>query len=219
MLGTLLTSLFGGRRARITTLGGLAEFMAARTAFVSQKVTLDYCRARAALHWQKLLGEEPFLRALEYCRWEAYAAVLGDVAEVVQIYLRRAGAPEPPLPEVVGDLARAALLRHPVPSHRESWDEVVDAIRARLQRANLAAPRPVHLVGTVSAPRVFEVLPIHGSVRRHDREVVTNSLRFLLVRVYGDLEQQVDGSAVVAAIAEGAEATETGSAARPIAGP
>ncbi len=203
MLAKLIASVFGRRRPRIGTLGELGETMAARTAFVSQKVTLDYCRARAAMHWQKLLGEQPFLEALEYCRWEAYAAVLGDVAEVIQIYLRRAGAPEPPLPEVLTDLARSALLRHPVPSHRDDWEDVVDAVRARLQRANLAAPRPVHLVGTVSAERVFEVLPIHSSVRRHDKEVVSNSLRFLLVRFYGDLEQEVDGQAIVAAIEDG----------------
>ncbi len=203
MLGNLIASVFGGKRPRIRTLGGLGETMAAQTAFVSQKVTLDYCRARAAMHWQKLLGEKPFLDALEYCRWEAYAAVLGDVAEVIQIYLRRAGAPEPPLPEVLTDLARAALLRHPVPPHRDGWEDVVDAVRARLQRANLAAPRPVHLVGTVSAERVFEVLPIHSSVRRHDKEVVSNSLRFLLVRFYSDLEKEVDGQAIVAAIEDG----------------
>ncbi len=206
MFRKLFTSVFRGPRPRVASLGGLAEVMAAHTAFVSQKVTLDYCRARAAMHWQKLLAEKPFLDALEFCRWEAYAAVLGDVAEVIQIYLRRAGAPEPPLPEALTDCARAALVRHPVPAHRESWEDVLEGLLPRLQRANLAAPRPVHLVGTVSAGRVFEVLPIHSSVRRHDREVVSNNLRFLLVRFYSDLEREVDAAAIAAALAEGVEA-------------
>ncbi len=206
MIREWLASVLGGKPPPVTTLGGLAEMMAGQTAFVSQKVTLDYCRARAAMHWQKLLGEKPFLDALEYCRWEAYAAVLGDVAEVIQIYLRRQGAPEAPLPEVLTDCARGALLRHPVPAHRRSWEDVLEAIRPRLERANLAAPRPVHLVGAVSADRVFEVLPIHSSVRKHDKEVVSNGLRFLLVRFYADLEKRLDAAAVIAAIEEGVAA-------------
>jgi hypothetical protein len=36
---------------------------------------------------------------------------------------------------------------------------------------------------------VFEVLPIHTNLKAHDREMVVNNIRFLLCRVYADMER------------------------------
>ena len=44
---------------------------------------LQYCRVRTGLNWDELFREQAFLDGLEVCRWEAYAALLADVAELV----------------------------------------------------------------------------------------------------------------------------------------
>jgi hypothetical protein len=178
------------------TLERLADFIAGRAAFVSQKSTVEYCRARAGIYWDKLFLEDEFVRAMEFCRWEAYAAVLEDLAEVALIYLRRCGAEGLPAADAVRGSAWSALIRHPVPPHRASWDDALEEIGARLRRAAMAAPRPVHEVGRPSAKRVFKVLPIHTNLTRQDREVVTNNIRFLLCRVYADMEAELDGAAI-----------------------
>ena len=176
------------RRERIAGVDGLADFLAARTAFVSQKSALDYCRARAGIGWTQLFREDEFGRAIERCRWESYAAVLADVGEVALIYLRHCGGDGPGLAVGLGRAVRAALVRHPVPAHRPDWDETCDVAQARLHRALLAPPRSVHRVGRSSAGKVFEVLPIHTNLKAHDREMVVNNVRFLLCRVYADME-------------------------------
>ncbi len=198
MLQRLLHRLLGPPRTPIRRLGELGEFMGAQAAFVSQKATIDYLRARAGLAWPQLFREKDFREALDYCRWEAYAAVLQDVAELAQIFLRRAGAPEAPLPAVLADLVELALGAYPVPAHRDDWTDVVAATRDRLERALLVPPRPVRLVGYESARRIFPIMPIHTNLARYDREVVENNIRFLLVGVYSELEQR----AVVAALLE-----------------
>ena len=186
-----------GRHPRVATPEGLADFLAARAAFVSQKSSLDYCRARAGLSWAQLFREDEFGRAMERCRWEAYAAVLADVGEVALIYLRhRGGCEGPRLASALGEVVRAALVRHPVPSHRTGWDDTVEAARVRLHRSLLAPPRPVHRLGRTSGRRVFEVLPIHTNLKAHDREMVVNNIRFLLCRVYADMEALLDGPAL-----------------------
>lgn len=197
------------RRPRVTTLGGLARHVADHAAFVSQKATWDYVRARAGVAWEKLFALPEFRDALEYCRWESYAAVLTDVAEVTQVLLRRAGAPEPPLPELFARIVEVGLLRHPLPSYRSDWEDVTAPLRARFERANLAPPKPVRLLGGHSAARVFEVMPIHDSLKKADRDFIENNIRFLLVRYYEDSEKLVDLDAVVAAIREGAELDAT----------
>lgn len=185
------------RRERIVGVDGLADFLAARTAFVSQKSALDYCRARAGIGWAQLFREDEFGRAIERCRWESYAAVLVDVGEVALIYLRHCGGDGPGLAAGLGRVVRAAIVRHPVPGHRSDWGDACEAAEARLHRALLAPPRPVHRVGRSSAGKVFEVLPIHTNLKAHDREMVVNNVRFLLCRVYADMEARLDGPALV----------------------
>lgn len=179
---SVLRRLLGsGRWAPVTAGPELADFIAAQTAYVAQRSVIEYCRARTGLNWEKLSLERMFLERLEVCRWEAYAIVLAEVAELALIRLRRDGAaaPEAYLPGVVA-AAQAALLRHPVPSHRAGWGDAAEAIERHLARAALAAPRPVHLVGIRSADAIFDLLPIHADLRPQDREMFRNSVRFAI---------------------------------------
>jgi hypothetical protein len=134
--------------------------------------------------------------------------VLGDVGEVALIFLRQSGANDGKLAHAVADCLGLALRRHEVPPHRPSWEDVVEAHAARLHQALLAPPRPVREVGRTSARRVFEVLPIHTDLKAHDREMVTNNVRFLLCGVYAEMERRLDGPALARAL------TDAGAAAR-----
>jgi hypothetical protein len=208
MLRRLLT-----RKSRppVATLAELADFLAAQTAYVSQRTVLEYCRARTGLNWDKLYREQAFVDSLEVCRWEAYAEVLAEVAELVLILLRRQSPAEPQvyLPRMaaaVGD----ALLRHPVPGHRTSWDSAAAAIERHLAQSLLAAPRAVHLAGFGAADAIFAHLPIHPDLRREDREMFRNSVRFALCRVYDEMTRRLDVPALAQALRGGAAPAERG---------
>jgi hypothetical protein len=197
-----LRRLLGSRRwAPVTTGEELADFLAAQSAYVAQRSVIEYCKARTGLNWEKLSLEQSFLDRLEVCRWEAYAIVLSDVAELALIRLRRDGAaaPEAYLPGLVA-AARAALLRHPVPSHRTSWTDAIDALERHLARAALAAPRPVHLLGMQSADAIFDLLPIHASLRPEDREMFQNSVRFAICGAFDAMSRHFQVPALEAAL-------------------
>jgi hypothetical protein len=179
---SILRRLLGRSRSPpVTTASELAEFLGAQTAYIAQRSVIEYCRARTGLNWEKLFAEPSFLDHLEVCRWEAYAVVLAEVAELALIRLRRDGAADPKayLPGLVA-AAHAALLRHPVPGHRATWADAAEAIERHLARAVLAAPRPVHLLGLHSADAIFDLLPIHADLRPQDREMFQNSVRFAI---------------------------------------
>jgi hypothetical protein len=203
-----LRRLLGSRRwAPVTTGEELADFLAAQTAYVAQRSVIEYCKARTGLNWEKLSLEQSFLERLEVCRWEAYAIVLAEVAELALIRLRRDGAatPEAYLPGLVA-AARAALLRHPVPSHRTSWTDAADALERHLARAVLAAPRPVHLLGVQSADAIFDLLPIHASLRPEDREMFQNSVRFAICGAFDAMSRCFEVPALEASLlAHGSE--------------
>jgi hypothetical protein len=187
----------------VAAAGELADFLAAQTAYVAQRSVIEYCRARTGLNWNKLFLEPAFLDRLEVCRWEAYAVVLAEVAELALVRLRRDGAaaPETYLRGLI-EAAHAALRRHPVPGHRTSWTDAADAIERHLARALLAAPRPVHLLGLHSADAIFDLLPIHADLRREDRELFQNSVRFAICGVSDAMARRFDVPALEASLLE-----------------
>jgi hypothetical protein len=197
-----LRRLLGRERLPLVTAAGdFADFLAAQTAYVAQRSVFEYCRARTGFNWDKLAVEPLFLERLEVCRWEAYAVVLAEIAELALIRLRRDGTADPKtyLAGLV-EAAHAALRRHPVPSHRTSWTDAADAIERHLARALLATPRPVHLLGLQSADAIFDLLPIHPDLRPADREMFRNSLRFALCRVFDETARRFDVPALEAAL-------------------
>jgi hypothetical protein len=199
---SVLRRLLGRTRAPpVMAANELADFLGAQTAYIAQRSVIEYCRARTGLNWDKLFAEPSFLDRLEVCRWEAYAVVLAEVAELALIRLRRQGAAAPAtyLPGLV-QTAHAALLRHPVPAHRTSWTDAADAIERHLAQALMAAPRPVHLLGVYSADVIFDLLPIHADLRRHDRVMFQNSVRFAICGAFDEMTRRLDVPALEASL-------------------
>lgn len=189
------------RTPRIADRPGYRDFLGRQAAFVSQKCTIEYCRVRAGYNWDLLMRERPFLDALEICRWNALAYVLADMAIIAEGWLRpHAGAGGDLLADRLAADFATTLAGHPVPQHRpEGWGSEIEALRQRLAAARLATPKPVHEVGKTAGGRIFETLPIHPSLRLHDRELIANNIRFNLCRSFEDMEAEVDPVAVAAA--------------------
>lgn len=200
-LSRLSTLTSRWRRPRIDTLTALTEFMAAQSAFVAQKCTIDYCQARTGLMWPKLEKEAAFRAALDRARWEAYPMVLSDVGIMVEGMLRQH------LPDVarlrLADWLTmtfaACLERYGPPRYRDAgatWDEDVERFRRRLGQAQMAAPKPVHEVGGESGHALYRLMPIHPSLTRQDARMIGNNVKLRLARVYADLERDLDPAAV-----------------------
>lgn len=203
MIATFWKFFRSARPPRAVDTAGLGNFLDREAAFLSQQASIEYSRARAGLLGQKLFSEDTFLAALDVCRWEAFAAVLGDMLIILEGRLR------PFLPTHAVELRstllhlhRAVLERYPLPEHRpEGWSDVLESFAPRLARAQLAPPRPPHFVAVRSAKRLFDTLPFHPTVRKNDKEMVVNSVRFGIIRYCERLTRDVDLAAVAADIA------------------
>lgn len=184
------------RRRTIADRAALRSFLASESAFVSQKCTVEYCRARSGLNWDKLFKEQAFADAMDQCRWRSFAAVMSDMCVVAEGKLRPAAADPSALAAALADLAGEALESFGRPAWLSGWGEVRDGIGRRLAVAALSPPEPAHAVARASAEIVYDVLPMHPTVRLHDRELVTNNLRFALARSASNMEERFDPPAV-----------------------
>lgn len=176
----------------------LEELVERQAARLTTQSTVNFCRVKAAANAKKLFGEEAFRTALHACRWEAYAAILADALRVAEAYLRpAAGEDIAAVAERLAALHARCLVAEPRPNGGD-WAEASAELRAALARARLAEPLMAHDIAVASGNRVFDLLPIHKSLRREDREVIVNQIRFGLASLRQELDRRGDAAAIVA---------------------
>jgi hypothetical protein len=121
------------------------------------------------------------------------AAVLADQVVVTEGSLRAsAGDAAPRLAAALTAVFTAILDSSPAPDAvRADWERLPEELTARLARAQMGPVRNPGEVAKTSAARVFDLLPIHPSVRVNDREMVVNSVRFGMVAFSETLARNV----------------------------
>jgi hypothetical protein len=184
----------------IDTADALRTFLAERAAFIAQKCAIDYCRGKTGLASYALFTEQTFLKALDVCRWEAFATVLGDLLVVTEGQLRAQVAADrrSSLCEALERSYRAVLASFPAPVHRpQGWDDVVAAFTARFRAASRDEPKEALDVADHSARRLFDTLPIHASMRELDEEVVFGAVRFRMIAVSQELKRRLAAREVI----------------------
>ena len=92
----------------IATAEELGAFLQQRASLIAQKCAIDYCRGKTGLVSYALFSENTFLDALDICRWEAFAAVLGDLFILADSHLQAHARGEQRV-QLVGAFERAAV--------------------------------------------------------------------------------------------------------------
>lgn len=191
------------RPPSIATAEQLGAFLQERASLIAQKCAIDYCRGKTGLVSYALFTEETFLSALDICRWEAFAAVLGDLFILADSRLQAhaRGEQRIRLREALVALHHEVLGRMPVPAHRpQGWQDALAAFALRIGGiAPGEAPKALD-VADHSAKRLFDTLPIHSSYRELDEEVVYGAVRFRMIAVNQELERRLVPAPLVAGL-------------------
>ena len=186
--------------APIVTAEAFKAFMEERAALIAQKCAIDYCRGKTGLASYALFTEEPFLKALDVCRWETFVAVLGDLLIMAEGFFRSHAAAEErgELSGAFIGLYSAVLAPMPPPAHRpRGWDDAIASFTLRLQAASAGEPKQALDVADHSARQLFDTLPIHARMRELDEEVVYGAVRFRMVAVSQEMHRRVAAEKVV----------------------
>ena len=188
------------RPAPLTSVDALQTFLGERAALIAQKCAIDYCRGKTGLASYALFTEEPFLKALDVCRWETFVTVLGDLVIVTEGYLRPhvTAGQHPRLLERLIGVHSAVLAAVPAPAHRvQGWGDAIDTFTIRLAEASRRNPQQALDVADHSAKRLFDTLPIHASMRTLDEEVVYGAVRFRMIAVSQEMHRRMQAADLV----------------------
>ena len=182
------------RPAPIDTTQALGKFLEERAALIAQKCATDYCRGKTGLASYALFTEKPFLDAFDVCRWETFAAVLGDLVILAEGQLRAHVPADKRLQlcAALHGLYASILDAMPATAHRpQGWTDVTVSFATRLQSASAAPVRKAVEIAAYSAKRLFDTLPIHINMRKLDEEVVQGAVRFRMIAVSQELERRI----------------------------
>jgi hypothetical protein len=191
------------KRPKAASRAALIDWLDSRAAHLTQKAIHDYSRARAGLSWQQIYSEPMFIAALDVARWRAFPIGLAVVGEMAEGTLRPV-APQPAaLTAAVAGCALEAFDRHPVFAAigADDWAVMRKELRHAIIAAGLHPPKPVKDIAVPVGERMFELMPMHPTIKQQDSLIVKNQLRTGLISLHEEFAASFDLSALAAALA------------------
>jgi len=188
----------------IATRDELKEFLESRAAFLVQKSIMEYVQARSNMMFSTLLSEPAFLAAYEEARWASYPAAFSMVAEMADGMIRPEAASTLDLHAALVGLGREVFAGFPLPQGqgRRFWSEAAEMLDRDLGAAGLGPPKPVHEIALARAREIFDHLPVHETLRRHDFTIFRNTLRFHMTEIGTEFSERGDMKALANALTQ-----------------
>ncbi len=189
----------GRRRAgRITTIAQLSDFIATRSAFVSQKTLYGYVQTRMGMDYAKNFQDEIFLASLNIAKMHVFAACLSDLAiYAVAEALHGARKSHETCRAIARHCFRSAIEENITFAPTGRWaPDAISEFDARLKDTiwEFGALKPENF--TRSPRALVRWSPIAPELKKHDTEIVENSIKFAWLEVREDFRRRVDRQAI-----------------------
>lgn len=183
----------------IDTVDALRRFVSTRSAFVAQKTLYGYLKTRMGTRYPSMFEDDVFVASIDIAKMHVFAACLSDLS----IYAVSRALRDVPSIEVHRVLAEscfeAGLADNAAQADRVAAFSVEEA-RTEFERRlafvdwRAGAQGPAHF--TVSPAALVEWAPIAPELKKHDTEIIENSIRF----TWRDIRAQFEKRVVTAAI-------------------
>lgn len=192
--------ILGDRRAagRICTVADLRDFASTRAAFVSQKTLFGYVQTRMGMEYAKGFQEKVFSTSLNIAKMHVFAACLSDLV----IYV----VAEALAGDRFDDETRCGVARHcfrsAIDENTESaptlhWaTDAIEEFDARLADTIWSAGALMPENFTRSPLALVRWAPIAPELKRHDTEIVENSIKFAWLGIREEFRRRLDRDAV-----------------------
>ncbi len=191
-------------RAPIDSVVRLEAFVASRAALIAQKTLYGYLKTRMGTRYPLMFDDDVFVESVNVAKYHVFAACLSDLT--VHAVARATHLAE------LDDMARRSLAERCFRTALEQ--NLADAPDSLAPGAFIAAFTE-RLAGTGwgeaalhrsvfdhSAAALVRWAPIAPDLKRLDREIVENSIRFAWRDIREDLGRRLDAEAVGNALAE-----------------
>lgn len=179
-------------RAPIDTVEALSGFVSTRAAFVAQKKLYGYLKARMGTRYPSMFEDETFICSVNIAKMHVFAACLADLSVHAAARVAASGR--------LSDAEARDLARHchaagiadnaaqlPQPGLARTWQEAFAGRAAAMHWQNAGLGGDVF---AESPTALFQWAPVADHLKRLDREIIENSIRFAFAEVTRSLRQR-----------------------------
>ena len=212
LLDALQTFGFLKRKARngpIDSVAGLCEFIRTRSAFTAQKSMYGYIQTRMGLQYPIMFQDKDFVQSMNIAKMHIFAACLSDLA-IYAVAESTAGQQLADEGRAAQALAcyRDAIAQNQDHAPSATWaEDAVAEFATRLDGTDWARGALLPENFTRSPKALVKWAPIAPELKRHDVEIVENSIRFEWIAIRDDFRNRVDRAAIAAEIGRGIAAS------------
>lgn len=186
----------------IDSIDSLCRFVSTRAAFVAQKTLYGYLKTRMGTRYPSMFSDDVFVSSVNIAKMHVYAACLSDLAVfAASRALRDQSADD----STYRDLALRCFRRGLDDNDEQARDvenfsaaDVVAAFERRLAFHDWHSNLPARAHFTASPEALFDWAPIAPQIKRDDKEIVQNSIKFTWRYARAQFEKRIDGAAIMA---------------------
>ena len=175
------------------------EFLATRAAFIAQKTLYGYVKTRMGMKYPQMFEDDIFIESLNISKWQVYAACLSDLAifMAAQVYARNRNPEEA---SAIADKHYTDCISDRFGDSEFTGDSqaLIETFRNRLVLVDWNNAADTEGAFKESPKALVRWAPIDDSLKKYDREIVENSIRFQWQRVRSDFRKTFDADAFLA---------------------
>jgi len=186
--------------APIDDVNKLQDFVGTRSAYVAQKTLYGYVKTRMGTRYPRMFEDERLIASLNIAKMYIFAACLSDLtvyAVAIALHDKPIGNDE--RGKLAGRCYGAALRQNTGEAPEQfSAPRCADEFEQRLRETDwrACAPQPDNF--TASPKALFRWAPIADELKKFDREIVQNSIKFSWRDVREEFHKRVNGDAIYA---------------------
>ncbi len=175
------TGLGGGRSARpITNPEALAAFLKSRASHVAQTSLYGYLKTRAGTRFPEMFENPNLLLAMNMAKWQIWLACLSDLTVYIGGLIRhRTRLDNEQVSQLLGRAVDSILDETGLPADApEEFPDTVERLKIRVANIDYSSVSDDEFAFSESPEALFRWAPIADELKKRDRVIVRNSVRF-----------------------------------------
>lgn len=201
-LPSVLRRIFGTRfdKTPIQTADKLIEFIHSRSAYVAQTSLYGYLKTRMGTKFRYVFTDEKFLPSINHSKWLTYGACLSDLSIFAAATSAKGNRLEPKQIRDLAEYCFAMALERTFNDEASAGaiEQVREAFFARLDDVHWTDAAVGEAAFATSPQVLIDSAPIAEALKKEDREIVTNSIRFRWRDIREQLRKRIDEDAICA---------------------
>lgn len=198
LLAPLARYLQKRRLQPIRDAGALRAFLQTRASYVSQMTLYGYLRARAGIRFPELFENDRFVASINIAKWHMWLACLSDLAAYSGGMLRRSGAADAAVNELILRVVGEILSETGQPPDAgPEFAAHAERVRVRLSLCDWAAQADGDGPFVESPTALVYWAPIVEDLKALDEEIVRNSVKFRWNEIRAQMRRALDAPAVM----------------------